>query len=188
MSGITTVVVKTGQYKCISCLEAALERLKLRYNIKILQEQREYRIGLQEETERYYKHQVEVGLKAKIKNYHKKILPVYTELHAIHSLTEKGFKHVKTYQQDNGYKLIFEKVVGTGIDERFERYEIRVLPNENRIIIDGGDMPGNYCRQYARKFQRSMGEFESFIPYSSTQDRTIKETVKTKQHIEIKRR
>ncbi len=188
MSGITTVVVKIGQYKCISCLEAALERLKLKNNIKILQEQEEYRIGLQEETERYYKQQVKTSLKVKIGNYHKKILPVYTELHAIHSLTEKGFKHVKTYQQDNGYKLIFEKVVGTGINERFERYEITVLPNENRILIDGGDMPGDYCRQYARKFQRSMGEFESFVPHSSTQGRTIKETIKTKQRIETKHR
>jgi len=187
MSGITTVLVKTGEYKCIDCLDEALDKLKLRNSLNVLQEQDTYVISLSQQTQNYIKNRVETELNLQLQNFHEQILPIYTELHAIHSLKEKGFKHVKTYNQEDGYKMIFEKLVGQGNDQRIDRYEITVIASENRILIDGGNMPGDYCRQQARKFQRSMGKFHSFVPYQFRKATAVKESVKTKQRIGIKR-
>lgn len=187
MSGITTVIVKTGKYKCIKCLDEALDRLDIRFKLKIIQEQDSYVILLSKQTQDEYKNSVKSQLNIQLQNFHEKILPIYTEFHAIHSLTEKGFKHVKTYNQDDGYKMIFEKLVGQGNDQKIDRYEITVIASENRILIDGGDMPGDYCRQQSRKFQRSMGKFHSFVPKKSTKASGVKESVNAKQKIGIKR-
>ena len=187
MSGITKVIVKTGQYKCISCLNNALEQLNLKGKMKVIQGNDIFIISLSEDAEDYLENKIKSQLNLRLQRFHEQILPIYTEFHAIHTLKEKGFKHVKTYNQKNGYKLIFEKLVGQDNNQRIDRYEITVLPNENRILIDGGNMPGDYCRQYSRKFQRSMGKFESFIPHYSSQASSVKESVNTKQRIGIKR-
>ncbi|MGQ4876007.1 MAG: hypothetical protein ACP6IY_18230 [Promethearchaeia archaeon] len=185
MSGITTVIVKTGEYKCIECLNKTLDDLNLRGRLNVISEHDLYKISLSQKSEDYYHHRIERELNLKIQQLHEKILPKYTEFHAIHSLIKKGFKHVKTYAQDNGHIMIFEKVVGTGKNQRIDRYKITVFPAENRIIIDGGNMPGDYCRQYARKFQREMGKFHSFIPYHSEGYTKIKKSVKTQERIRI---
>ena len=187
MSGITTVIVKTGEYNCIECLEEALDRLGFRGKLNVIQEQNSYVISLSEQTQDEIKNRVKSHLNIQLQKFHEQILPIYTEFHAIHSLKEKGFKHVKTYNQEDGYKLIFEKLVGQGNDQRIDRYEITVIASENRILIDGGNMPGDYCRQQSRKFQRSMGKFKSFVPHQSSESTAVKESVKTKQRIGIKR-
>jgi len=187
MSGITTVIVKTGEYKCIECLDETLDQLGLRGKLNVIQEQDSYVISISEKTQNYIKNRVESQLNLQLQKFHEQILPIYTERHAIHSLKAKGFKHVKTYNQDDGYKMIFEKLVGQGDDKRIDRYEITVIASENRILIDGGNMPGDYCRQQSRKFQRSMGKFKSFVPHQSSKATAVKESVKTKQRIGIKR-
>jgi len=118
---------------------------------------------------------------------HKRILPAYTEAHAIHSLEEKGFRPVKTLNLADGHKIILEKIVGMGNNERIERFEISVIPGENKILIDGGNMPGNYCRQYSKKFQQSMGDFYSFVPNQADQGTSVKTSTKTLQHQKIGR-
>ena len=65
--------------------------------------------------------------------------------------------------------------------------EITVIPSENRILIDGGNMPGDYCRQQSLKFQKSMGKFHSFVPYKSGEVTEVKNSVKVKQKIGIRR-
>ncbi|MHA1282419.1 MAG: hypothetical protein ACTSQP_07900 [Promethearchaeota archaeon] len=185
MSGITTVIVKTGEYKCAECLDKALDDLNLSGRLNVISERDLYKISLSEKSDNYYRHRIEKKLNLKLQKFHEKILPKYTEFHAIHSLIKKGFKHVKTYAQDNGHIMIFEKVVGTGKIQRIDRYKITVFPAENRITIDGGNMPGDYCRQYARKFQRDMGKFHSFIPYQSEEHIKIKKSVKTQERIRI---
>lgn len=187
MSGITTVIVKTGEYKCVECLGEALNQLDFRVKINVIQEQDTYIISLSELTQDEIKIRVESQLSLQLQKFHELILPIYTEFHAIHSLKEKGYNHVKTYNQDDGYKMIFEKLVGQGNDRRIDRFEITVIASENRILIDGGNMPGDYCRQQSRKFQRSMGKFISFVPYQSSKTTAVKESVKTKQRIGIKR-
>ncbi len=187
MSGITTVIVKVGEYKCFDCLDEALYKLNLKGKFKVMLEKDTYTISLSERAQDEIKIRVESQLRLQLQKYHELILPIYTEFHAIHSLKEKGFNHIKTYNQDDGYKMIFEKIVGQGNDHRIDRFTITVIPSENRILIDGGDMPGDYCRQQSRKFQRSMGKFKSFTPYQSSKTATVKESVKTKQRIGIRR-
>ncbi len=187
MSGITTVIVKMGEYKCFSCLNDALDQLSLKGKLNVIQEQDTSIISLSEQTEDELKIRVKSQLSLQLQKFHELLLPIYTEFHAIHSLKEKGYNQVKTYNQDDGHKLIFEKLVGQGNDRRIDRFEITVIASENRILIDGGNMPGDYCRQQSRKFQRSMGKFKSFMPYQSSKTIEVKESVKAKQRIGIKR-
>lgn len=168
-------------------MDEALDQLGFRGKLNVIQEQDSCVISLSEKTQNHIKNRVESQLNLQLQKFHEKILPIYTELHAIHSFKEKGFKHVKTYNQDDGYKMIFEKLVGKGDDKRVDRYEITVIASENRILIDGGNMPGDYCRQQSRKFQRSMGKFISFMPYQSSKATAVNEPIKTKQRIGLKR-
>jgi hypothetical protein len=102
-----------------------------------------------------------------IKNYHEKILPRYVEVHAIHSLTSKGYKLVNRDKLSDRYILTLEKRIGSNFPVRVDRYKITVLPQENIILIDGENMPGDNCRQYTKNFQRGIGKLESFTPYNS---------------------
>jgi len=185
MSGITTVTVKVGEYKCGECLKSALNFLDLSKDISIVQNGDISQISINKQTQRYLANKVENELSEEIQEIHQKILPKYTEFHAIHSLIQKGFKHIRTYQLDNSYKMIFEKIVGSGAQERIDRYEITVFPKENRILIDGGDMPANYCRQNAKNLQQSLGEFHSFHPHNSEEAVQIRNKVKIKQQQKI---
>ena len=181
MSGITTIAIKVGEYKCGECLKSALGLLNLNRYLSIIQNSDAFQISLQEQTREFRATEVKHTLSQKIRECHLQILPKYAELHAIHSLTQKGFRHVKTYELENAYKMIFEKIVGAGAQERIDRYEITVFPNENRILIDGGDMPGNYCRQNAKNFQQSMGEFKGFTANNSEEATYIRNKVQIKQ-------
>lgn len=164
MSGTCKVRVETGQYRCLTCLNIALEQLNLQKVVNIERSLNGYKIVLQNSKELYKCTQKNMDF-IYIKNYHEKIFPRYTELHAIHSLTNKGFNLVKRDIINDNYVLILEKRIGSNFPVRVDRYKITVIPHENRILIDGGIMPGDNCRQYAKNFQRTMGKLESFSPY-----------------------
>ena len=187
MSGITTITVNVGEYKCGDCLKQTLEELKLRNQVDIVQKGDLFQISKEKQSQRYIANKTEMELNDYLHSLHEKILPKYTELHAIHSLTQKGFRHSKTYQLVESYKMIFERIVGSGSNQRIDRYEILIIPNENRIIIDGGDMPGEYCRQHAKKFQNTMGTFESFVPHTTNTAEAVKIKTQTKNYQKLGR-
>ena len=187
MSGITTIKVKIGEYKCSSCLEETIDEQGLLHQISIEESQGVFKLEISKQSQDYYQNQERKLLEQTIKKIHNKILPLYTEKHAIHSLVQKGFSHVKSYKDIDNYKLIFEKITGVGANQNIMRYTITVIPKENKILIDGGNMPGQYCRQYSRKFQRSMGEFENFVPHTILQSDQQKVQNKIKQYERIGR-
>ncbi len=171
MSGITTIVVKEGEYACEECLQSTLNELGLIRQIKLsLSENGMYQISMSQKVQDYQGQEVQKELHQKLKEFHELILPKYTEFHAVHTFKQKGYSYVKTLKTAKGYKYIFEKVIGEGGNQHLERYEIEVIPSENRILIDGGDMPGRKCRDQAKKFEKDMGSFHSFVPRQTTQE------------------
>ena len=76
MSGITTVIVKRGEYNCIGCLEESLDRLVLRGKLNVIQEQNSYVISLSEQTKDEIKNRVKSYLNIQLQKFHEQILPI----------------------------------------------------------------------------------------------------------------
>ncbi len=189
LSGITTIVVKEGEYACAECLQGALDHLGISHEVRISHSDNGFnQIEMREKAQDNQSGEVRRDLKEKIRGIHEKILPKYTELHAIHDFQQRGFKYREMMKTQTGYKYIFEKVVGSGQSQQTERYIIEVIPSENRILIDGGNMPGRRCREQAKKFEKEMGKFQSFIPHSTSQQNAIQSTTKQKGAIKLQSR
>jgi hypothetical protein len=142
-----------------------IDLFNLKKVLKINRIHRGYKISLHDSIERYEKNEKNMDF-IYIKNYHEKILPRYAEVHAIHSLAKKGFKPVKKEELSDRYVITLEKPNGTKFPSRVDRYKITVLPQENIILINGGNMPGDNCRQYARNYLKNIGKLESFTAYN----------------------
>jgi hypothetical protein len=188
MSGITTIVVKEGQYICLDCLNEAIKSLSLSNALDVIKSEyyNGYQISLSTKAEDFRRKQVKEKIQKQIGTYHQRILPKYTEFHAIHEFKKKGFKFIKRINLKEGYKYIFEKVEGKKFNKTLERYTISVLPKENRIIVNGENMKGRRCRQYARKFEKDMGNVKSFIPHQRNAKRGAKTKRKSQNRLRIR--
>jgi len=192
MSGIVTIKVNSNEFKCVECLHKAVDSLNMRQTlsangINIIEKDGVGMFSIQKNVYNYQSQIIKPELQKRLDETFNKVLPKYTEYHAIHTLIEKGFAHQKTYDIENGKRMIFQRSVGEGSTARIERYSIDVFPNEGRIIIDGGDMPTTTCRKYIKKFEDSMGEFVSFQPHNSvTTQQKVETKQKTKQEIKFR--
>lgn len=163
-------------------MENAILKAKIE-NISISSKNNIHSLIRSEQVNDNVRNQTQLRMSEELKIINEEILPIYTLNHAIHSLETQGFEFQKQRRIEGGRRMIFEKIVGSGVDENILCYNIDIFPGEHRLVIDAGNMPDNSCRKYIKSFEESMGTFQGFIPHT---DRQQIERIKHKQKIQMR--
>ncbi|MCF2140535.1 MAG: hypothetical protein K9W44_10825 [Candidatus Lokiarchaeota archaeon] len=186
MSGIITIEVEQGTYNCRECLEDAIKQLSLA-DLKIKSTGTHYCIASSVRTQDEHQNLTRNRLNQRLTEINSQILPAYTLNHAKHTLRNKGFHYKNKRAIIGGYRLFFEKLIGNGRNTQRLTYQIDVLPNENRIIVEAGAMPELTCRSYLKDFEKGMGKVISFTRHKqATQRNTTRNQQYTRSNVRQK--